>query len=164
MRRPSGKGRPIRRLRAVPNGPGRCQSDPVGSGFLSDANAACRSFCAAADMGMAFRVVCPGGATGGVVLTTTSATSSPRERAASRIWGEASRSLACHTGASTTNTSLPRSRLASRACAANEGGRWGRNRRSTLSSHKARRNVFPAGAAMSTSSASWGEGGEGGDR
>jgi hypothetical protein len=51
----------------------------------------------------------------------------------------ASRIRACHTGPSTTKTSLPRSMFARRACAARTGGRWGRSCRSTASSHSARR-------------------------
>ena len=61
------------------------------------------------------------------------------ERAASTIAGAASRILACHTGESTTKTSLGPETFANRACAASEGDKWGRKRWSIASSHRARR-------------------------
>lgn len=93
------------------------------------------------------------------VRTTIASTDSPTDRAASMTADSSRRSLAFHAGASTTNTSVLPDRFASRACAATEGGRQGRNRRSSASSHKARRRGSPAASAISASSALRGSGG-----
>lgn len=132
-------------------------SDLPGSESFRAVRAACNASREAADIGIAVRSTRTGGTNGAVVaLTTTSAASSPMERAASRSSGAASRTLVRQIGESTTKTSLPFEKFASRACAASEDGRQGRNRRSSASSHKARRNGSPAGSASSASSAACG--------
>src|SRR3546814_5401172 len=74
---------------------------------------------------------------------------------------EARRSLAGQTGESTRETSLSPSTFASRACAASEGGRRGLKRRSSSSSHIARRIGLPLAASPSSaSSAARGTGGD----
>lgn len=134
-----------------------CLSDLPGSESLSEARASRSASLAAADIGIAVRSTRTGGVNGAVVaLTTTSAASSPMERAASRSSGAASRTLVRQIGESTTKTSLPFEKFASRACAESEDGKQGRNRRSSASSHKARRNGSPAGSASSASSAACG--------
>src|SRR3546814_1442862 len=78
---------------------------------------------------------------------------------------EARRSLAGQTGESTRETSLSPSTFASRACAASEGGRRGLKRRSSSSSHIARRiGLPPAASPSSASSAPRGTGGDDLDR
>ncbi len=90
------------------------------------------------------------------VLMVTLVAFSPMERAASSNWASASRNLACQTGDSTRKTRCSPSTLASRQRLRRGGGNWGRNCRSSASSHKARRSGFPLLSAITASSAGFG--------
>lgn len=137
-------------------------SDPAGPISASDkeAKAASSASRAAADKGLGARgagVSSP--FTRVRVRTTISVASSPMDRAASSSCGVARRKRACHTGESTRNTSFAPFTLASRACAASEGGKQGRRRWSSASSHRARRIGSADVLFNTTSSALRGPGG-----
>lgn len=130
-----------------------------GTGSLRSARAACSPSRVAGEISEAIAGCGRGECKGAVIVLTMSApTSSPMDRAASSTWASANRNLACQTGASTTNTSVLPEIFASRECAASEGDRQTRNRRSSASSHMARRIGSPAGSASSASSAGRGAG------
>ncbi len=93
---------------------------------------------------------------GDAVLMVTLVAFSPMERAASSNWASASRNLACQTGDSTRKTRCSPSTLASRQRLRRGGGNWGRNCRSSASSHRARRSGFPLLSAITASSAGFG--------
>jgi len=146
-------GRPVRRFGSQD----ASSSDPVAPGSRSDDKAASSASRAAADMGKAARGdAIPGSGDRAAVLITTCVTSSPTDRAASSSSGVASRKRALHTGESTRNTSCTPFTLASRACAASEGGKCGRNRWSSASSQRARRIGSAAEPVNSASSATRG--------
>src|SRR5690606_3683034 len=127
-----------------------------------DAKAARSPSGADADNGRAVASTRAGGKSGwAVVLTLSSRTFSPCERAASRSAGAAGLRLAFHSGESTRYTNLAPSTFASRACADSEGGRWGRRVRSSASSHMARwtgeRPETSAASASKTARGPFGE-------
>ena len=118
VRKPGPQDRPrsVPVWRPVPG-----ESSGVG---CSKAKAVASSWRAAAEIGVRGPASTDRGRSGeAVALTLRPVTSSPTERAASINVGAASRTLACHVGESTTNTSRPSRTLARRACAATPDGR-----------------------------------------
>ncbi len=96
------------------------------------------------------------GGAGDAVLMVTLVAFSPMDRAASINCASASRTLACQTGDSTRKTRCSSFTLPNRQRVRSVGGKWGRNCRSSESSHKARRKGFPDLSAMTASSAGFG--------
>lgn len=118
----------------------------VGKTSCKDASASRRPLCVASDTGRGRSRFCCVGECSGVlaVLTVTAVAFNPMDRAASRSWVSASRTLACQIGESTRKTSCSPRTLANRQRVARWGGNRGRNCRSSASSHKARRKGSPA--------------------